>query len=76
MRLSRTGKGNGKPRSVHMEIGFWMDKKGVIHLATRDRQARDFHIVVRNDPARRSGHPMLYRRLKSYLRAMGAAELA
>lgn len=74
MRLSKKGKGNAKPRSVWMEVGFWMDARGTIHLATNDPEAKTFHVAVRNDPGKPSGHPMLYRRLKSYLKKMGAAE--
>jgi hypothetical protein len=57
-----------------MEIAFWKDNKGVIHLATNDPEAGTFHIAVRDEAAKPSGHPPLYRRLSSYLKKKGAAE--
>lgn len=74
MKLSAKGKGGRKPRSVSLMIMFWKQKDGAIHLATNDPEAQDFHVAVRADPAKRSGHPMLYRRLNAYLKQKGAQE--
>ena len=60
--------GNGK--SVHLEIGFWLNDDGSIHMTAND--VKGFHIAVNADPAKRNGHPTLYRRLAMCLAEMGA----
>lgn len=66
MRLSEKGE------SVSMELALWMSGDGAIHLASNDPEARTFHIDVRHDPSKPSGHPYLYRELAKCLRIMGA----
>ncbi len=64
MRVSKNGK------SVRIEIDFWLDKDGSIHV-TSD-VAEDFHIAVNADPSRKNGHPTLYKRLAKLLSKAGA----
>ncbi len=64
MRVSKDGK------SVHVEIGFWLDPDGSIHMTSNELD--DFHIAVNEDPARKNGHPTLYRRLAKLLKDAGA----
>lgn len=66
MRLSRKGK------SVAIEIAFWLTDDGAIHVATNDKEADTFHVAVRSDPTKPSGHPYLYRELAKLLHKMGA----
>ena len=74
MKLSRKGKAGEKPRTVSFEIMFWKVRGGAIHVATNDPEGVGFHVVVRDDPAKPSGHPYLYRRLDAFLKKKGAAE--
>lgn len=71
MKLAAKGKAGTKPRSVSLNVMFWFER-GAIHMATNDPDAQDFHVAIRDDPTKRSGHPMLYRRLRAYLEKMGA----
>ena len=73
MRLSKKGKKGKPPKSVAMEMMFWMTDSGVIHLATNDQAAVTFHIAVRKDGTKPSGHPYLYRELVKCLKTAGAA---
>lgn len=72
MKLSRQGKAGKKPRTVSFEVMFWKEQNGVIHLATNDPEGAGFHVAVRDDPSKRSGHPGLYRRLDAFLKKKGA----
>ncbi len=69
MRLSRP-KGGKAPKSVAMEIAFWRHRD-VIHIASNDRETKTFHVAVRDDPSKPSGHPYLYRELKKCLEQKG-----
>jgi hypothetical protein len=64
MRLSENGK------SVHIEIGFWLNNDGSIHLTSNELS--DFHVAINEDGDRRNGHPTLYRRLATLLKQAGA----
>jgi hypothetical protein len=66
MRLSEKG------RTVIMELGFWMNDDGTIHLTGNDPEVETFHVAIRQDPAKNSGHPYLYRELAKCLKQMGA----
>lgn len=59
-----------KGRSVYLEIGFWLEKDGSIHLAAKG--VPGFHVAVNQDPQRRNGHPTLFRRLAKCLKKSGA----
>jgi hypothetical protein len=58
-------------RSVQVEIRFWLDGDGVIHVTSQERP--DFHVRVKADPLKRNGHPSLYRRLGWLLKDAGVA---
>jgi len=66
MRLSAKGK------SVALEVAFWLTDDGAIHLVANEPDAPSFHVAVRDDPQKPSGHPYLYRELARCLRQMGA----
>jgi len=66
MRISKKGK------SVFVEIGFWLEKDGSIHMGSNDPAVSNFHVAVNSDPKKPNGHPTLYRRLAGYLKQMGA----
>ncbi len=71
MKLSK-GKAGGKPRSVYLEISFWRDGN-TIHVAHNDPEGPStFHVAVRADGSKPSGHPYLYRELSKCLDRMGA----
>ena len=72
MRISKTGKAGARPKAVHVEISFWLEKDEVIHVACNDPDVTTFHVAVRSDAAKASGHPMLYRELAKCLKQMGA----
>jgi len=72
MRLSRKGKGGAPPKSVALEVLFWMTSTGSIHIATNDPDASTFHVSVIDDPTKARGHPSLYRELAKCLKKMGA----
>jgi hypothetical protein len=59
---------NGK--SVYLEVGFWLEKDGSIHLSGKG--VRGFHVAVNPDPTRPNGHRTQYKRLAECLRQMGA----
>lgn len=63
-RVSKGGK------SVHIEIGFWLNDDGSIHVTSNAE--KDFHVAVNQDPARKNGHPTLYDRLAKILQDEGA----
>jgi hypothetical protein len=58
-----------------MEVMFWMTDSGVIHLATKDKNeaAATFHVAIRADGGKPSGHPYVYRELLKSLKQIGAA---
>ena len=64
MKKSQDGK------SVYLEMGFWLEKDGSIHLSGKG--VSGFHVAVNEDPAKRNGHPTLYKRLAACLKQMGA----
>jgi len=70
MRTSVKGKGGKKPRSVFLEVAFWKDGDA-IHVASNDPEVPTFHIMVRADGSKKSGHPYLYRELEKCLAAKG-----
>lgn len=70
---TRASKGTGK--SVKFEIYVWYNKStGTIQIASNDQDhaLSDFNVAVTNDPAKRNGHPTLFRRLKKLLDEQGA----
>lgn len=75
MELSKKGKKGQPPKSVKMEVMFWMTDDGAIHLATNDKDpaAYSFHLAIRKDGTKPSGHPYLYRELSKCLKNSGAA---
>ena len=64
MRTSKNGK------SVHLEIGFWLNDDGSIHVTAND--VSGFHVAVNADPNKRNGHPTLFKRLAKCLADAGA----
>jgi len=70
MRTSSKGKDGRKPRSVFLEIGFWRKDGGAIHVTSHDPEI-PFHVIVRKDPVKKSGHPYLYRELEKCLEMKG-----
>lgn len=71
MKISR-GKNGQQPRSVYLEISFWRDGDK-IHIAHNDPEGPStFHVAVRSDGSKPSGHPSLYRELSKCLDRMGA----
>jgi hypothetical protein len=72
MRISKKGKAGGKPKAVHLEISFWLENGNVIHVACNDPDVSTFHVAVRSDPTKASGHPTLFRELSKCLKQMGA----
>jgi hypothetical protein len=67
MRLSQKGK------SVILEVAFWWDEQDhAVHVVGNDPEPTTFHVAVRNDPAKPSGHPYLFRELVKCLRQMDA----
>jgi hypothetical protein len=63
MRLGKDGK------KVFIEIGFWLDDDGAIHVTSKERP--DFHVRVKAEPLKRNGHPALFRRLAWVLKDAG-----
>lgn len=59
MRISKNGK------SVHIEVGFWLQDDGSIHMTSNE--AEGFYVAINEDPSRKNGHPTLYKRLHSIL---------
>lgn len=50
------------PNSAGIDVKFWKDSKGLIHLIIDG-----MHVRVSHDPARTTGHPALYRKLAGLL---------
>jgi len=59
-----------KGRTVYLEVGFWLEKDGSIHLAAKG--VPRFHVAINEEPNKRNGHPTLFRRLAKCLRDAGA----
>ncbi len=57
-------------RSVYLQVGFWLETDGSIHLSGRG--VKGFHVAVNEDPKRPNGHPTLYKRLTACLKQMDA----
>jgi hypothetical protein len=71
MRKSK-GKAGQKPKSTYLEIALWRAPGGTaIHVASNDPAAPTFHVIVRKDPAKASGHPYLWRELDKCLTLNG-----
>jgi len=73
MRTSKSGKSGKGPRSVFLEICFWRDGDA-IHVATNDPEVPSFHVAVRSDGSKPSGHPYLYRELTKCLQQKSIAQ--
>jgi hypothetical protein len=68
MRTSVKGK-----KSVIGEMWFWWNPRTkAIHLTTNDPDAPTFHVAIRDNPTKPSGHPYLFRELKKCLVKKGA----
>jgi hypothetical protein len=68
MRISAKGK-----RSVTLKLSFWWSETdNAIHLTTNDPAVKTFHVAVRKDKSKPSGHPYLFRELAKCLRQMDA----
>ena len=64
-----------KGNTVTISVDVWYDQKtGIIHIGSKetDQALDDFHVAVTDDPAKRNGHPTLFRRLKKILKAKNA----
>jgi hypothetical protein len=59
-----------KGKSVYARAGFWFEKDGSIHLAFQGIPG--FHVAVNDDPAKRNGHPTLFKRLARLPKEAGA----
>ena len=66
MQVSEDGK------SVRLNVEFWFESDGSIRLTSEADPS--LRVIIKNDPERPSGHPMLFRRLAQCLRVMGVAE--
>lgn len=65
MKVSQTG------RAVTFSISAWMTPTGTIHLTTPDKATGSFHVALRDDTSKSSGHPMLYREIKRIMKKAG-----
>ena len=74
MELAKKGKKGLPPKSVKMTLVFWMSADRAIHLATNDQDPATytFHVAIRKDGTKPSGHPYLYRELVKCLKGAGA----
>ncbi len=54
-----------KGKCVYARAGFWLEKDGSIHLAFEG--VPGFHVAINDDPAKRNGHPTLFKRLARLL---------
>ncbi|SEF05783.1 hypothetical protein SAMN05519104_8104 [Rhizobiales bacterium GAS188] len=61
---------NADGKSVRMEVDFWVEDDGSIHMTAMD--VREFHVTISANSNRKNGHYPLYRRLADCLRKMGA----
>lgn len=66
MQVSEDGK------SVRLNVEFWFESDGSIRLTSEADPT--LRIIIKNDPERPSGHPMLFKRLAQCLRIMGVPE--
>ena len=68
MQVSEDGK------SVRLNVEFWFESDGSIRLTSEADPS--LRVIIKNDPERPSGHPMLFKRLAQCLRIMGVSEPA
>ena len=61
-------------RSVRLNVEFRFESDGSIRLTSEADPS--LRVVIKNDPERPSGHPMLFKRLAQCLRIMGVPEPA
>lgn len=66
---SKAGKKGKPPRSVYLDLGIWRDKRGQIHMASRDGVFT--HTTVSNKPGSVRYHPNLYKKLDRVLKSKG-----
>ena len=66
MQVSEDGK------SVRLNVEFWFESDGSIRLTSEADPS--LRVIIKNDPERPSGHPMLFKRLAQCLRIMGVPE--
>ncbi len=59
-------------RSVNLNVKIWFENDGSIRLTSEADPA--LRVIIKNDPERPSGHPMLFKRLAQCLRIMGVSE--
>jgi len=59
-------------RSVSLNVKFRFEDDGSIRLTSEADPA--LRVIIKNDPERPSGHPMLFKRLAQCLRIMGVSE--
>ena len=55
-----------KGKSTYLTVGFWLYKDGSIHLTGKG--LKKFHVAISQDPAKRNGHPTLFKVLAENLR--------
>ena len=74
MELAKKGKKGQAPRSVKLEVMFWMEDDLKIHLSTNDKNeaTENFHVYIASDGTKPGGHPNLYKNLLKCLQAAGA----
>lgn len=51
----------GDGRRVSLRVQFWFERDGAIRLTSEADPS--LRIIIKNDPERPSGHPMLFKRL-------------
>ena len=61
-------------RSVRLNVEFRFESDGSIRLTSEADPS--LRVIIKNDPERPSGHPMLFKRLAQCLRVMGVPEPA
>lgn len=59
-------------RSVRLNVEFRFESDGSIRLTSEADPS--LRVIIKNDPERPSGHPMLFKRLAQCLRIMGVPE--
>jgi hypothetical protein len=59
-------------RSVRLNVEFRFESDGSIRLTSEADPT--LRVIIKNDPERPSGHPMLFKRLAQCLRIMGVPE--
>jgi hypothetical protein len=61
-------------RSRYLEIGFWYEPNGTIHLTAKGEPG--FHVAISDDPSKPNGHPTLFKRLAKCLDQQDASQAA